>query len=159
MHYDELPTGRPGPSDRFQKFTTGYTDSPNAPLFPFGYGLSYTTFSYSPVRLSASEMARDGSVEATVTVTNTGTRDGFETVQLYLRDPVASISRPVKQLKGFQKIHLNAGESRDVTFRITPEMLKFYNYNLEYVSEPGEFIVMTGPDSQRLSAASFTLNP
>ena len=159
MHYDELPSGRPGPSDRFQKFTTGYTDSPNAPLFPFGYGLSYTTFSYSPVRLSASEMARDGSVEATVTVTNTGTRDGFETVQLYLRDPVASISRPVKQLKGFQKIHLNAGESRDVTFRITPEMLKFYNYNLEYVSEPGEFIVMTGPDSQRLSAASFTLNP
>lgn len=159
MHYDELPTGRPGPADRFQKFTTGYTDSPNAPLFPFGYGLSYTTFDYSPVRLSAAEMNPGGSIEATVTVTNTGKRDGCETVQLYLRDPVASVSRPVKQLKGFRKIHLKAGESRDVTFRIEPEMLKFYNSALEYVCEPGEFIVMTGPDSDRLSAASFTLKP
>ena len=104
-------------------------------------------------------MAKDGAIDATVTVTNTGSREGDETVQLYLRDVVGSISRPIKQLKGFEKIHLKPGESRDVTFRITPEMLKFYNYNLDFVAEPGEFIVMTGPDSERLTAASFTLLP
>ena len=160
MHYDELPTGRPAPADgRTQKFTTGYIDSTTKALYPFGYGLSYTTFDYSPVHLSADKMAKDGAIDATVTVTNTGSREGDETVQLYLRDVVGSISRPIKQLKGFEKIHLKPGESRDVTFRITPEMLKFYNYNLDFVAEPGEFIVMTGPDSERLTAASFTLLP
>ena len=160
LSYNALPTGRPASDDNFHKYTTVcYTDSPNSPLYPFGYGLSYTTFSYSPVRLSGDTMDADGSLMATVTVTNTGKREGIETVQLYLRDPVASISRPVKQLKGFQRINLKAGESRDVTFNITPEMLKFYNSSLEYVAEPGQFIVMTGPDSNSLSSATFTLRP
>ena len=111
----------------------------NDPLFPFGFGLSYTTFDYSDIRL-------DGR-KASVTVTNTGDYDGVEIVQLYIHDVVASITRPVKELKGFQRIHLKKGESKEVTFEITDNLLKFYNSSLEYVLEPGEFEIMIGPDS------------
>lgn len=158
VYYNSLNTGRPKEDDsRFLKFRSGYIDSPNSPLYPFGYGLSYTEFNYTDFTLSSTEMTPDGSITATVTVTNTGNYDGDEIVQLYLRDMVGSISRPVKELKGFQRIHLNAGESKTVEFAITPELLKFYNYELEYVCEPGEFQVMVGPDSERVQKLSFTL--
>ena len=110
----------------------------NDPLFPFGFGLSYTTFDYSDIRL-------DGRT-ASVTVTNTGKWDADEIVQLYLHDVVASISRPVKELKGFERIHLKAGESKEVRFEITDDLLRFYGPK-GYVVEPGDFEVMIGPDS------------
>ena len=142
LYYNYLPTGRPVGEDaeKFNKFNSNYLDVRNDPLFPFGFGLSYTTFSYSDIRL-------DGRT-ATVTVTNTGNYDADEIVQLYIHDIVASISRPVKELKGFQRIHLRKGESQEVQFEITDDLLKFHNYNLDYVLEPGEFEIMIGPDSR-----------
>ena len=158
VYYNHFNTGRPKADDsRFEKFRTGYLDSPNAPLYPFGYGLSYTTFEYSGFALSADEMTADGAITASVTVTNTGRYDGDEIVQLYIRDMVGSSARPVKELKGFERISLRAGESRKVEFEITPELLKFYNYELEFVAEPGEFLAMVGPDSDRLSVLPVTL--
>ena len=132
-------------------------DVPNEPLYPFGYGLSYTTFSYSDIRLSATQMGAGGSITAEATVSNTGKRDGTEVVQLYIRDLVGSITRPVKELKGFERIFLKAGESKTVQFRITPDMLKFYNYDLQYISEPGDFEMMVGGDSEQVKSARFTL--
>ena len=129
----------------------------NDPLYPFGYGLSYTTFQYSDVKLSATEMGRNGKLTASVTVTNTGKRDGAEVVQLYIRDLVGSITRPVKELKGFEKIFLKAGESKTVSFDIDEPLLRFYNYNLEHVAEAGEFDVMIGGSSQQVKTARFTL--
>lgn len=159
IYYAHKNTGRPLPEGKwFTKFRSNYLDVDNEPLYPFGYGLSYTRFSYSPVRLSASTLNLNGELTATVTVQNTGDYDGDEVVQLYLRDVVGSITRPVKELKGFERIHLKKGESRTVNFKITPEMLKFYNAKLEYVCEPGEFEVMVGPNSRELSKAGFTLN-
>ena len=144
---------------KFEKFKSNYLDVSNDPLYPFGYGLSYTTFEYGELVLNSSEMTTDGSITASIKVTNTGEREADEVVQLYIHDVVGSISRPVKELKGFERIHLKAGESREVTFRITPDMLRFYDYNLEYVLEPGEFEVMAGPDSSlgHLKKASFTI--
>jgi len=159
IYYNHLNTGRPLAADAkgFVKFRSNYLDVPNTPLYPFGYGLGYTTFDYSPVRLSANELTADGALTATVTVKNTGSREGTETVQLYIRDLVGSVSRPVKELKGFERITLAPGESRDVTFTVTPEMLKFYNFNLDYVNEPGDFDLMVGPNSAEVSTARFTL--
>ena len=159
IYYNHLNTGRPLAADAkgFVKFRSNYLDVPNTPLYPFGYGLGYTTFDYSPVRLSANTLTGDGSLTATVTVKNTGSREGTETVQLYIRDLVGSVSRPVKELKGFERITLAPGESRDVTFTVTPEMLKFYNFNLDFVNEPGDFDLMVGPNSAEVSTARFTL--
>lgn len=155
LYYNHQPTGRPVPegTKEFRKYQSNYLDVRNDPLYPFGYGLSYTTFSYSDLQLSATEMSPTGSVEAYVTVTNTGNVDATEIVQLYIRDLVASVSRPVKELKGFERITLKAGESRKVTFAITPETLKFYNYDLKYVLEPGDFNIMVGPNSRDLKTA------
>lgn len=155
LYYNHQPTGRPVPegTKEFRKYQSNYLDVRNDPLYPFGYGLSYTTFSYSDLQLSATEMSPTGSVEAYVTVTNTGNVDATEIVQLYIRDLVASVSRPVKELKGFERITLKAGESKNVTFTITPEMLKFYNYDLKYVLEPGDFSIMVGPNSRDLKTA------
>ncbi len=141
LYYNYLPTGRPVGEDlsTFSKFGSNYFDVRNDPLFPFGFGLSYTTFDYSDIRLNGRK--------ASVTVTNTGDYDGVEIVQLYIHDVVASITRPVKELKGFQRIHLKKGESREVTFEITDDLLKFYNSSLNYVLEPGDFEIMIGPDS------------
>ena len=149
LYYNYLPTGRPvgEGAEKFTKFQSNYLDVRNDPLYPFGYGLSYTTFEYGDLRLSAKEMPKDGKVTATISVTNTGTRDADEVVQLYIHDVVASISRPVKELKGFERIHLKAGESCDISFTITPDLLKFYNTSLDYILEPGEFEVMVGPNS------------
>ena len=158
LFYNHKNTGRPLQEGRwFEKFRSNYLDVSNEPLYPFGYGLSYTTFAYSDIHLSSTEMSADGELTATVTVTNTGNRDGAEVVQLYIRDLVGSVTRPVKELKGFEKIFLKAGESRKVSFSITPELLKFYNYDLQFVCEPGDFDVMIGGNSRDVKKARFLL--
>ena len=158
LFYNHKNTGRPLQEGRwFEKFRSNYLDVSNEPLYPFGYGLSYTTFAYSDIHLSSTEMSADGELTATVTVTNTGSRDGAEVVQLYIRDLVGSVTRPVKELKGFEKIFLKAGESRKVSFSITPELLKFYNYDLQFVCEPGDFDVMIGGNSREVKKARFLL--
>ncbi|MGD8106708.1 beta-glucosidase BglX [Pantoea sp. FN0302] len=156
IYYNHLPTGRPYNSAKPNKYTSHYYDAVNGPLYPFGYGLSYTRFSVSPVKLSSSTMPHNGKVEASVTVTNTGKRDGATVVQLYLNDEVASISRPVKELRGFKRIMLKAGESQTVTFPIDVEALKFWNQQMQWVAEPGKFKVMIGLDSVRTQNAEFT---
>ena len=155
IYYNHLNTGRPVPegADHYFKYQSNYLDVRNDPLYPFGYGLSYTTFKYGDVRLSSNEMTKNGTVEAKVTVTNTGSRDADEVVQLYIRDVQASISRPVKELKGFQRIHLKAGESREVTFIVTRRELSFYDAEGREIIEPGEFHIMTGPNSRDVSQA------
>ncbi|SHK99246.1 beta-glucosidase [Chitinophaga jiangningensis] len=159
LYYGQKPTGRPlaGNDKWFTKFRSNYLDVSNEPLYPFGYGLSYTTFSYSDIRLSANTLSTGGNIKATVTVTNTGKQDGVEIVQLYTRDVVASITRPVKELKGFQRIALKAGESRQVTFTITENDLKFYNNELKYAAEPGEFKLFIGGNSRDVKETGFSL--
>ena len=158
IYYAHKNTGRPLPAGKwFEKFRSNYLDVDNDPLYPFGYGLSYTTFQYSDITLSAPIMGQDGSVTAKVTITNTGKRDGAEVVQLYIRDLVGSITRPVKELKGFEKIFLKAGESKTVSFKITPDLLHFYDYDLNYVAEPGDFDLMVGGNSQVVKTARLTL--
>ena len=158
LFYNHKNTGRPLQEGRwFEKFRSNYLDVSNESLYPFGYGLSYTTFAYSDIHLSSTEMSADGELTATVTVTNTGSRDGAEVVQPYIRDLVGSVTRPVKELKGFEKIFLKAGESRKVSFSITPELLKFYNYDLQFVCEPGDFDVMIGGNSRDVKKARFLL--
>jgi len=157
IYYNHLNTGRPNPGDKFEKFRSNYLDVENSPLFPFGYGISYTTFSYSGVKLSDSKMNSMGKVTASVTVTNTGNFDGEEVVQFYIRDMVASISRPVKELKGFQKIMLKKGESKEVSFTISVNDLKFYNSHLKYVAEPGDFKLFIGGNSRDVKERNFKL--
>ncbi|PWC16268.1 beta-glucosidase BglX [Brenneria roseae subsp. roseae] len=157
IYYNHLPSGRPYSPANPGKYTSHYYDEANGPLYPFGYGLSYTTFSVSDVRLSSQTMKRDGALTASVTVKNTGDRAGETVVQMYLHDVVASISRPVKELRGFQKVMLQPGESRTVSFPIGQEALQFYNANMQQVVEPGAFDVLIGLDSQRLNSQRFTL--
>lgn len=158
IYYNHLNTGRPQPEGRpFEKFRSNYIDIDNNPLYPFGYGLSYTTFKYGPLQLDATSMTADGQIKVTVPVTNMGSRDADEVVQLYLHDVAASIARPVKELKDFARISLRAGETRNVTFTITADKLKFYNSELQYVCEPGEFQIMVGPNSRDTQTAGFTL--
>ncbi|MFV0545637.1 MAG: beta-glucosidase BglX [Bacteroides sp.] len=157
LFYAHKNTGRPLLGKSFEKFRSNYLDVSNTPLYPFGYGLSYTTFEYSPITLSAQTMNINQSLTATVTVTNSGPCAGTEVVQLYLKDEVGSITRPVKELKGFQKITLKAGESKEITFTIDSEMLKFYNGNLDFVCEPGDFQVMIGTNSESLQTTKFSL--
>ena len=159
LFYNHKNTGRPLHEGRwFEKFRSNYLDVSNDPLYPFGYGLSYTTFNYSDIKLSSTTLDAKGELTASVTVTNTGKYDGAEVVQLYIRDLVGSVTRPVKELKGFEKTFIKAGESKNVSFKITPELLKFYNYNLEYVFEKGDFDVMIGGNSSDVKSARFTLN-
>ena len=158
IYYNHKNTGRPHPDDaEYVKYVSCYIDVVNAPLYPFGYGLSYTTYDYSDVSLSATEMAQDGTVEASVTVTNTGGRDGRETVQLYIHDVVSTMTRPVKELRGFQQVDLKAGETKTVTFTLSTEDLKYYNHDLQYVCEPGEFEILIGPNSRDVKAATLTV--
>jgi len=154
IYYNAKNTGRPLVEGTwFTKFRSNYLDIPNEPVFPFGYGLSYTTFDYGDLKLSASQAKGNQTITATVNLTNSGKADGAEVVQLYIRDVVGSITRPLKELKGFQKVFLKAGESRVVTFKITPEDLKFYNGELKYIWEPGDFVIMVGGNSRDLKSA------
>ena len=159
LYYNHLNTGRPVPegADRFFKYQSNYQDVRNDALYPFGYGLSYTTYEYGDITLDRSSMSADGTAKASVTVKNTGTRDGDEIVQLYIRDISASIARPVKELKGFRRIHLKSGEQTTVTFDITRQQLEFYNSELKPVVEPGDFSIMIGPNSRDVKTARLTV--
>lgn len=163
IYYNAKNTGRPLSQDKIEKctyerFRSNYMDECNTPLYPFGYGLSYTKFSYSDITVSNANPKGNQAIQASVTLTNTGNYDGAEVVQLYIRDRVGSITRPVKELKGFQKIFLKKGESKKVTFNITPESLKFYNGDLKYDWESGEFDIMIGTNSDevKLSKINWT---
>ena len=158
LYYNHLNTGRPLEAGKwFTKFRSNYLDIDNEPLYPFGYGLSYTTFRYGDLQLSSNSMNENGKITASVTVTNTGNYDADEIVQMYIRDMVGSVARPVKELKGFERIHLKKGESRTVSFDITAEQLKFYNSTLNWACEPGEFEVMVGGNSRDVQTKKFSL--
>ena len=158
IYYNHKNTGRPLPEGKwFQKFRSNYLDVSNDPLFPFGFGLSYTTFDYKNLKLNNSTLTNDGKLIVSVEVTNSGNYDGAEVVQLYLHDLVGSITRPVKELKGFQKIFLRKGETRKVEFNLTEKDLRFYNSDLQWVSEPGDFKVFVGTSSVNTLEASFIL--
>lgn len=155
IYYSMKNTGRP--MDPNNKYTSKYLDVPNTPLFPFGYGLSYTTFEYSGLQLSAGKITDKDTLQISVTVKNTGRYAGEETVQLYVRDLVGSVTRPVKELKGFRKIFLQPGESQQVTFKLTARDLAFWNIDMKYTWEPGEFRVFVGGDSEKCLESGFVL--
>lgn len=158
IYYNHLSTGRPLAEGKwFTKFQSNYLDIDNEPLYPFGYGLSYTTFKYGKLSLNKTSMTHADSIRATVTVTNTGNFDGEEIVQLYIRDVMGSVSRPVKELKDFCRISLKKGETKTVSFVIDADKLKFYNSTLDYVCEPGMFKIMVGPNSRDLQSKDFKL--
>jgi beta-glucosidase len=159
LYYNHLNTGRPVEDGNkvFRKYQSNYTDVPQGPLYPFGYGLSYTTYKYSPVTLSATTIKKGSKVTATATITNTGTRDGDEIVQFYIHDRFASIVRPVKELKGFQRIHLAKGESKTVSFDIDASTLSYYDANGNTVLEPGDFDIMIGPNSRDVNSVKLTV--
>ena len=159
IYYNHKNTGRPTTNahDDGLVFWSHYTDAPNSPLYPFGFGLSYAEFNYSDLQLSSNSMTEDGSIKVTVNLTNSGSVSGEEVVQLYLRDYSGSVTRPVKELKGFQKVMLNAGESKAISFEIDNESLSFYRSDLSFGSEPGRFQVMVGGNSRELLKADFEL--
>lgn len=159
IFYNHKNTGRPlGNSEgKFEKFKSNYLDVRNEPLYPFGYGLSYTTFDYSNLNLDKTTVNMDDELTVSVDVTNSGDYDGKEVVQLYIRDVVGSITRPVKELKGFQKVEIKKGETKTVTFKLTVEDLKFYNSNLDFVAEPGTFRVFVGTNSDTKMMTEFEL--
>lgn len=158
LFYAHKNSGRPEPQKKDDPYYSRYIDSPNTPLYPFGFGLSYTTFAYDALRLNAPVLKSGGApLAVTVRVRNTGQRAGEEVVQLYVRDRVGSVTRPVRELKGFQKIELAAGESREVEFRLTPDDLAFWRADMTYGAEPGDFDVFVGGDATAALSASFTL--
>lgn len=158
VFYSEFHTGRPyAGSEGKGRYFSRYLDIPNKPLYPFGYGLSYTDFEISKVRLSSNELTKESSLEASVTIKNIGSFTGKEVVQLYIQDKFGSVVRPVRELKGFQKIELKPGEEKEIVFSITEEMLRFYDINMNYVSEPGEFNVYIGNSSDTQNGKSFVL--
>ncbi|WP_371724783.1 beta-glucosidase BglX [Mucilaginibacter sp. L196] len=157
LYYNNFSTGRPASDHGFEKFRSNYMDEKNAPLYPFGYGLSYTHFSYGDIKLSASELSTKSNVTAAIEVKNDGKEDGDEIVQLYIHQRVGSTVRPVKELKGFQRIHLKAGEAKTVRFTIDNDMLKYYNADLAYKAEPGDFDVMIGTNSRDVKSTKLTL--
>lgn len=159
IFYNHKNTGRPLTQGRwFSKFRSNYLDVSNDPVYPFGFGLSYTNFTYSDIKVNQSSLKGNQTLSASVTVTNAGKVTGKEVVQLYIRDIVGTSTRPVKELKGFQKIELKAGESKTVTFDITPEDLKFYNYDLKYDWEAGDFSIMIGGNSRDVKSTKVTWN-
>ena len=158
IYHSAKHTGRPNPEQGYEKFKTNYLDVPNTPLLPFGYGLSYTAFRYSNLRLDKSEIGADEGITITVTVENVGNRAGEEVVQLYLQDVVRSITPPKRQLKGFKKVMLEKGERKTVSLTIHPDDLKFYNSQFEFVAEPGEFVVYVGGNSDATLSDAFVLN-
>ncbi|HRE66351.1 MAG TPA: beta-glucosidase BglX [Cyclobacteriaceae bacterium] len=157
LYYVHKNTGRPLSGPWFQKFQSNYIDVSNEPVYPFGYGLSYTTFTYGDVKVDKSSITQGDSVTVSIDVTNAGKYDGAEVVQLYIRDWVGSVTRPVKELRGFKKVMLKAGEAKTVTFQLTTQDLSFYNSDLKWVAEPGEFSVFAGGNSNDVKEAKFTL--
>ncbi|WP_346855715.1 beta-glucosidase BglX [uncultured Draconibacterium sp.] len=157
LYYAIRNTGRPQAGETFTKFKSNYLDVSNSPLFPFGYGLSYTQFAYSNLQISSTKLTSEGAIQVSVDVKNTGNFDGEEVIQLYIRDVVASITRPMKELKGFKKEMILKGESKTVSFEISEKDLRFYNSQLHFDSEPGEFEVFIGGNSDQLLKASFIL--
>lgn len=155
VYYSMKNTGRPFAAE--QKYTTKYLDVPNEPLFPFGWGLSYSKFEISEPKLSTLRLKMNAAIDIKVRVKNMGPRDGEEVVQLYLRDHVASVTRPMKQLRGYQKIFLKNGEERELHFRLTPEDFKFYGPNMKWISEPGDFSVLVGSNSKELKTVKFEM--
>lgn len=158
IYYNYKSTGRPNLPAKDEVFWSHFTDESNDPLFPFGFGLSYTNFSYSPITLSEEEFSKNGSLTATVTVTNTGKRSGKEVVQLYIKDHFASRTRPVRELKGFEMINLQPGESQSVTFTISEKELEFYSARNEWEAEEGDFTLWIGTNSQTTNSANFTFS-
>lgn len=158
IYYNHKNTGRPFDGTGFPKFKSNYLDESNDPLYPFGYGLSYTSFQYGPVKLSRTVLKGEEKLTAGVTLQNTGKYAGEEVVQLYISDPVASVTRSVKDLKGFQKILLQAGESKEISFQITTEQLSFFNDNLKKVWEPGKFVIHIGTNSSEVQSAALQWN-
>lgn len=156
-YYNHLTIGRPFTPGKPGNYTSQYFDDTTGPLFPFGYGLSYTTFSLSDMALSSTTLNKTGKLDASVTVKNTGKVDGETVVQLYIQDVAGSMIRPIKELKNFQKVMLKAGEERTLHFTITEEDLKFYNTQLKFAAEPGEFNVQIGLDSQDVQQQTFEL--
>ena len=154
LYYNHRNTGRPPAAE---KYTSKYIDVPVTPRYPFGYGLSYTTFSYRDLKLGAARIGPRDTLTVSVTVTNTGTREGTEVVQLYVRDEVASVARPVRELKGFRRVTLKPGEARTVELRLAARDLAFYGLAMRPVLEPGTFRVFVGPNSAEGLEASFTL--
>jgi beta-glucosidase len=157
IYYNHKNTGRPQPVGPTQKFRSNYLDISNDPLYPFGYGLSYTSFNYGEIQLSKTQMRASEKITATISVSNTGNYDGEEVVQLYIGDPAASITQPVKKLKAFQKIFLKKGETKTVSFSIGVDELKFYNNDLKQIAEPGTFKLMIGTNSNEVKTAAFEL--
>jgi beta-glucosidase len=147
IYYNQLNTGRPAQNEPVTSYASGYTDIKNSPLYAFGHGLSYTTFSYTDLKISNHKMKMNQEIIVTLKVTNSGKVAGEEVVQLYLRDKVASVVRPIMELKDFQKISLNPRETKTVTFIIDNQKLSFYNQKLDYISEPGNFELMIGSSS------------
>ena len=159
MYYAQKNTGRPLAEKKwFEKFRSNYLDVSNDPVYPFGFGLSYTSFSYGEINLSKLEMSAKDSVTVSVDVTNTGSQDGAEVVQFYIRDMVGTVTRPVKELKGFQKVLLKAGETKNVSFVVKNKDLSFYKSDLSFGSEPGKFQLMIGGNSRDVKQREFTLN-
>ena len=163
LYYNHKNTGRPLSAEKtekceYERFRSNFMDECNTPLYPFGYGLSYTQFNYSDIVISNANPKGNQTIQASVTLTNTGNYDGAEVVQLYIRDIVGSITRPVKELKGFQKIYLKKGESKKVTFNISPEDLKFYNNELKFDWEAGDFDIMIGTDSEQVKTQKIQWN-
>ena len=142
---------------KFEKFRSNYIDERNEPLYAFGYGLSYTNFSYTNLKISKDKFAKNETITVSVDVSNTGNFDGKEVVQMYIRDLVGSVTRPVKELKGFEKVFIKKGETKTLSFTISEEDLKFYNSDLDFVSEAGEFEVFLGSDSDVIRKVKFTL--
>src|SRR5690606_24520950 len=157
LYYNHKNTGRPFGGQLEDKYKSRYLDLPHEPLYPFGFGLSSTTFAHDTLRLSAGEMAPGDTVEISVTVKNTGSVDGEEVVQLYVSDRIGSVTRPVKELKGFKKLAIPAGASVEVTFKLSDNDLRFHNIDMEYVAEPGDFTIMVGGNSREVITTSFTL--
>jgi beta-glucosidase len=155
VYYNHLITGRPVKTDIV--FWSHYTDELNEPLFPFGFGLSYTTFEYSDLRLSSNKMKLNGNIRVTVKIQNTGSLAGEEVAQLYVRDLVGCVSRPVKELKGFRKVMVSPGETAVVEFSLEPESLAYFHPDGKWVTEPGQFILWVGPDSARGLEAGFEI--
>ena len=158
VYYNHFHTGRPKNEHHSgEKYVSGYLDIPNNPLFPFGFGLSYTTFSYKNAKLSNQTMGVDTSLTISVDVTNTGDVTGQEIIQLYIQDVVGEVVRPIKELKGFEKVLLHPGETRTVSIPITEEQLRYHHSDLQYQSDPGAFVAYIGSNSQDVQALPFYL--